>query len=302
MGKSITWSTPRFSKNNTAHETDSLFYAEDIFRYLKFSSPYSIKCCFNDALRYGLDRRSVVVPPRSFLIVNEGTEMECLPNRPGVRALIVFFTRALIADVYRNYHLEDKALLDDPYPRVTAVWFSERLYRHSNRLFSQLNALAQQMDATGASNQHNLNPDIFFDLAENLVVLQSDANRRVARLGASNAATREELFSRVMLARELMCDHWNDNLALEDIARRVWLSPFHFHRSFRNVFGVPPMKWFRRYKLEKARELLSCQVATVTDIAFHCGFSDVHAFSKAFKREWGHSPTLGNVNRFSEEL
>lgn len=97
MSKIITWSTPKYSESGIAHETDSLYYADDVIRYWKFRSPFSIKFCLGDVLLYIVGNQPMTVPPGGFYIANDGLEMECLPNNPGVRALIVFLPTVWLA-------------------------------------------------------------------------------------------------------------------------------------------------------------------------------------------------------------
>lgn len=290
MSKIITWSTPKYAASRAAHESDSLLYADDIIRHRKFTSPFSIKFSIADGLRYIVDNQRITVPPGGFYLVNDGAEMECLPNNPGVKALFVFFTHDLIHDVHRGAGRDDKALLDAPQSTATPVRFFEHVYRHPNRLSGRLQALARHVAASEESEHHHL-PDLFFQLAEDLLLLQQDTARQIGRVNARTAPTREELFRRVLGAREFMHDQWAADLTLGEVARRACLSPYHFHRTFREAFGQSPMRWFRRLKLEKARELLRDPAATATQVAFACGFADVCSFSKAFKRAWGVSPS-----------
>ncbi|HRI61063.1 MAG TPA: helix-turn-helix transcriptional regulator [Saprospiraceae bacterium] len=290
MSKIVTWSTPKYSESSTAHETDSLFFADDIIRYWKFRSPFSIKFCLEDAIRYVIGNQSTVVPPGGFFIANDGLEMECLPNNPGVKALIVFFTNDLIFDVNRNCLLEDKTLLDSPDSIAGPVDFFEHVYRQPHILSHQLRSLAQQM-AVHNEPDHNLAPDVFYSLAENLFSLQWDTSRQIAQVNARSASTREELFRRVLHAKEWMHDHWNSELRLEQISHAACMSPYHFHRSFREAFGQSPMKWLCQLKLQKAKKMLETGGMSVTQVAFDCGYTDVFSFSKAFKRELGVSPS-----------
>lgn len=290
MGKIVTWSTPKYSESQTAHQTDSLFYAEDVLRYLKFTTPFSIKFCLRDALRYVVSDQKVVVPPGGFFLTNSGTEMECLPNKPGIQALIVFFTDELIHDVYRNGIHSDRSLLNDPSPKAQPPGFFEHVFRPPNPLSGKLTALARQISGSGTS-MHDLLPDTFYDLAEVLLAQQQRISGQMDRVNARSGATREELFRRVLRAREYMLDNWNGELTLAQIARQACISPYHFHRTFREAFGQSPMKWLRQYKLERAEELLQGGRVSVTEAALRCGFSDVFTFSKAFKRARGYSPS-----------
>lgn len=290
MGKFITWSTPKYSESTAAQETDSLLFADDVIRYWKFRSPFSIKFCLADAIRYEVDKQSIVVPPGGFFIANDGLEMECLPNEPGVKALFVSFTNALIHDVHRNHCHEDKTLLDETCTKAGPVHFFQHIYKQPSPLSGQMQALAQHIADSKTSDYH-LAPDIFYSLAENLFSMQRDVFRQIDRVKARTSATREELFRRVLRAKEWMQDQWQAELTLNDIARHACLSPYHFHRSFREAFGESPMKWLRRLKLQKAKTMLETGGVSVTRAAYDCGFADVFSFSKAFRREMGVSPS-----------
>lgn len=289
MSKIITWRTPEYSENPAAHETDSLYYAEGVVRYVKFESRYSLKFCLADALRYTKGDQYITVPPGAFYITNRGAEMECLPGKPGGRCFFVYFTDDLLLDVHRNRTHTDAAMLDDPL-RGGDFHFFSHIYRYPNPVGRQLQILSQRL-AVSNTPQFIIGPGIFYDLAESLFALQQDISRQVSRLPARTPATREELYRRLLLAREFMYDHRSANLSLSDIARCACLSPYHFHRSFREAFGQAPMSWLRQIKLEKAQEMLATGRWSVTEVALHCGFSDVFSFSRAFKRERGKNPS-----------
>lgn len=290
MGRIITWNAQKTDPNGAHNEPNSLFYAEDVIRYLRFTSSLSIKFCLTDALRYLVGNQSVVVPPGAYFIANDGLEMECLPCQPGVRAFAVFFSNDLIRDVYQNHLFADKTLLDQPGQDAGPVHFFEHVHRQPGPLSRQMHLVAQRMAASGATAD-DLPPDVFFDLAESLLALQYDISRQIGRVSARGYATREELFRRVLRAREFMLDQWYADLSLNDVARYTCLSPYHFHRSFREAFGQSPMRWFRQLKLQKAKDTLATGRQTVTEVALGCGFADVFSFSRAFKQEWGLRPS-----------
>ena len=51
---------------------------------------------------------------------------------------------------------------------------------------------------------------------------------------------RHEGFRRLCRARDLLCDLSEPPLSVEDLARELQISPFHFIRQFEAVFGVTP--------------------------------------------------------------
>ncbi|MFT5254602.1 MAG: AraC family transcriptional regulator [Flavobacteriales bacterium] len=71
------------------------------------------------------------------------------------------------------------------------------------------------------------------------------------------------------------------------------------HYSYRNINRIFEAlhhetigKYVKRIRLEKAAEFLKFSDSTISDIAFEVGFSDVAAFSKAFKNKFNCAPSV----------
>lgn len=81
-----------------------------------------------------------------------------------------------------------------------------------------------------------------------------------------------------------------DAVDLEQIARAVGLSAFHFLRLFANVLGVTPHQYLVRSRLRHAARLLADQDGPITAIAYDVGFGDLSNFVRTFHRAAGVSP------------
>lgn len=81
-------------------------------------------------------------------------------------------------------------------------------------------------------------------------------------------------------------------LTLEDLASIACLSPFHFHRVFRCLIGVPPGAFLAALRLQQARRLLLTTSLSVTDICFEVGYTSLGSFTSRFTRQVGLSPRL----------
>jgi len=84
--------------------------------------------------------------------------------------------------------------------------------------------------------------------------------------------------------------HLGDDLDLATLAALAHTSPFHFSRLFRAVTGLPPHRYLRRARLERAKQLLTDGDATITTVANQVGFSSVSHFIAAFRRHTGITP------------
>lgn len=81
-----------------------------------------------------------------------------------------------------------------------------------------------------------------------------------------------------------------EELTAEQIAHRVGYSVFHFCRIFAIYQGVPLMEFIRKKRLLLSRaELLNNH--RIIEVALDYGFETASGFSKAFRKEFGYSPT-----------
>lgn len=79
-------------------------------------------------------------------------------------------------------------------------------------------------------------------------------------------------------------------LDLKALAAGARLSESHFRKCFSEAHGVSPRQMQTRALMQKAAELVLHSHLSVTEIADQLGFSTVHNFSRAFKREVGTAP------------
>jgi AraC family transcriptional regulator len=75
-----------------------------------------------------------------------------------------------------------------------------------------------------------------------------------------------------------------------DIARRAYMSRFHFDRVVTAVAGESPSAFRRRLLLERAAYRLLSSADGVLDIAVQAGYGSHEAFTRAFSRAYGMTP------------
>ena len=71
----------------------------------------------------------------------------------------------------------------------------------------------------------------------------------------------------------------------------VHLSHMHFIRKVKQLTGKKPIDLLKSYRMKKAKDLLSTSDLTISEIAYKVGFSLPNSFSRAFKKEYGVTPT-----------
>ena len=86
-------------------------------------------------------------------------------------------------------------------------------------------------------------------------------------------------------------EHLTEDISLGMLAELVQLSPYHFLRSFKRSFGEPPYRYYTGRRIERAKELLTDSRSSVTEVGLQVGFGATSAFSAAFHRVTGQTPT-----------
>lgn len=83
----------------------------------------------------------------------------------------------------------------------------------------------------------------------------------------------------------------DESLKVAEVAATVNLSESHFRRSFRDAFGISPVKYITMTRVTRAQERLRYSNERLTDMAEALGFSNLYYFSVVFKKEVGVSPS-----------
>lgn len=80
-------------------------------------------------------------------------------------------------------------------------------------------------------------------------------------------------------------------LTLDEIARDAGYSAFHFGRLFRDHTGLTVYRYVNRLRLRSAMEAVLDGAPDLTTVALGHGFSSHSHFTRAFRREYGATPS-----------
>lgn len=102
---------------------------------------------------------------------------------------------------------------------------------------------------------------------------------------------RESETRRLLRARDVIDRDFAEPLDVPALARVALLSPSHFTRRFRAVFGETPHQYLYRRRVERAQWLLRSTDLPVTEICHLVGYGSLGTFTRTFRRLTGETPT-----------
>lgn len=109
---------------------------------------------------------------------------------------------------------------------------------------------------------------------------------------AKKLDTQRHLLSCMVHARQWIRTHYHETFRLADLARRVGLSTYYFQRLFKSCFRQSPQQMQQDLRLEQAEQWVADSSMSLSDIACQLGYTDLPAFSRAFKKVYGIPPSV----------
>lgn len=96
-------------------------------------------------------------------------------------------------------------------------------------------------------------------------------------------------YQRIEKAILYLKENFKSQPDLDEVAKQVYLSPFHFQRLFKDWAGVTPKKFLQFTSLEYAKKLLTQQLS-VSQTSFETGFSGTSRLHDLFVGIEGMTP------------
>lgn len=108
--------------------------------------------------------------------------------------------------------------------------------------------------------------------------------REISRPGSANTNAPAGLAAAIMDADYAALS------GISEVAERLKLSPEHLSRSFQKQWGISPVRYLNRLRVQAAVNELLSTADPIDAIALRCGFSSGNYFCKVFSRYVGMSP------------
>jgi len=239
---------------------------------------FSIKTVFSGKERYWFGEKTSVVCPGEVLLVKPGETYASEIRTPiETDSFSLFFPKQwLDAEMAAGRAQALRHALDRG--------LSSLSLRSTPRLPQELRKLAEALtsgaDQLALEEQVHCISALAFSFGHELA-------QALERIDAADKATRGERLRRVLRARELLRSRVTEGVSLAELAAEACMSEFHFIRTFRDAFGITPAKYLEQLRMRQAQALLQQTGLPVSEVARRCGYTNMSAFGRAFRRAWG---------------
>ncbi|MEZ5971790.1 MAG: AraC family transcriptional regulator [Hyphomonadaceae bacterium] len=124
-------------------------------------------------------------------------------------------------------------------------------------------------------------------LCETIRLLASDTLLPIAGEGILSL----EDTQRIVAARRMIDERWNEKLTLDKIARACGLNRAKLTRGFRDMFNCSIAEAIAEQRLSQAKRMLLTTNLPVSSIGYENGYLNNASFARAFGRRFGVSPS-----------
>lgn len=264
----------------------SLFKTLDT--WIDFRS-FSIKYVAEGRERYHVNDNIYDVHAGQYILANDHASGKVeINSKTWVKGICIDVAPSLISEALaarlRPDTLQPDASLDKFF---TSPDYLDNLYHAAdNKVGTLLKSLESELTSDENTN-HSIRPDVYFDFATAIVEDHIPVYQALQRIPSVKMQTAKDLFRRVNKARLYIENLVHSPVNIDELAADVFMSPYHFHRTFKSAFRTSPYHYSLMVRLNYARKLILEKHITLTEAAAATGFSDLSAFGKSYKKYQG---------------
>ena len=130
--------------------------------------------------------------------------------------------------------------------------------------------------------------DVFAELAlrELLLKLMQTQARQIVETHYKQMSA----YHRFAAVIQYIKENIDQKISIDDLSRKAYMSRPSFYRSFKREFGVTPVDYILKERINRAKELLNNPKVSVSAACYQSGFNSINYFIKTFREMEGDTP------------
>lgn len=260
------------------------------------SEGFAIKYVVEGVERYKLNNKSYPIETGKYLLTNDTYEgsVEIEADR-NVKGICININPQMIAEVLASKKRPDTPYSDNELGQYfSSTHFLENQYSDTQTHLGHLLRTLTVKVHNDEVDEENISTELFYTISEKIIEDQTPVFRQLQTIPSLKPSTRKDLYRRLQRGKEFIDNSFTIPLSIETIAQEACMSEYHFFRLFKLIFGLSPNQYLIKKRLEYSRNILLQDRYSVSVAAIESGFSDIHTFSKAFKKHFGVAPSYLN--------
>lgn len=275
----------------------------DISSLREFSSNklignFTIRYVAEGVERYQVNNAKYNIKADEYIITNKFSEGSILiDSKEPVIGICIDISNNLLTEVISGLLTHGGTELNPEF----ADYFKESQFFENKYHFGQSKAGAILKHFETKARQNNWkvfleDKSIYYQLAEALIHDNRFIFNQLQKLNTAKQTTKKDLLRKLNRGKEMIDECYLNNIVLQNVSKESGISEYYFFRLFKSVFGLSPYQYIIEKRLQFAHDILKNNKVPISEIAFQCGYSDVFAFSKAFKKQFGFAPSFLHKN------
>lgn len=239
-------------------------------------------------------RRNVTADVNQAVFFSKGSTYRVShPADCGDRGAVFDLSPAVLNDMIRELDPSIDDHPEQPFPFVTGPCDSSVFWRYREFVQRLETAESVALDSLWAEET------ALELIADVLAAAFARHGQRMPQARRRNG-TEADHAERAEAVKTCLASRLSERVTLGNLARTVYVSPFHLARLFQQQTGMPIQRYLTLLRLRAALEQLAEGATNLTALALELGFSSHSHFADAFRREFGRTPSEVRRHALSE--